>query len=100
MTVNYHDLGDLVRVSAVFKDALLDTVMDPDIVKLSLKAPGEDVVVLTYGTDITVIKDSTGNYHCDVDASVVGSWYYRWWSTGDGQAAEEKRFVVRAANAV
>jgi len=48
----------------------------------------------TYLTDSVVVKDSTGHYHIDVDASVAGTWTYRWFSTGTGQAADDQTFIV------
>ena len=97
---NTHDLGDLVRVSAEFSDVATETALDPDVVKLSVRAPGIATVTYTYGVDAEVVKDSTGNYHADLNASVAGTWYYRWFSTGEGQAADEKSFIVADHEAI
>lgn len=98
--MNTHDLGDLVRVTGTFSDPDDDTVMDPAVVKLSVKDPSENVETFVYGTDVEVVKSSTGVYYLDIDADEAGTWYYRWWSTGTGQAAEENSFEVRTAEAV
>jgi hypothetical protein len=100
MSANLHDLGDLVRVAAEFKDADTGTLINPDTVNVSIKTPAGHLTTYTYGTDAEVVRDSTGLYHLDVDADTSGTWYYRWFSTGSGQAAEEKRFDVRPANAI
>lgn len=100
MAHNIHDLGDLVRVSAPFTLVSSGAAVDPDAVKLSVKNPSDEVTTYVYGTDAEIVKDSTGNYHADIDADETGTWHYRWWSTGNGQAAQEKLFEVRAAEAV
>ncbi len=107
MAYNTHDLGDLVRLSTFdadhpddgFMDENLETLMDPDVVKLNIRSPAGTVTTLTYGTD-AIIKDAAGQYHYDMSADESGEWRYRWWSTGNGQAAEERRFMVRRALAV
>jgi hypothetical protein len=100
MQTHVHDLGDLVRVSGTFSDADSGDAIDPDVVKVSIKSPDDTVTTYVYGVDTEVVKDATGEYHADIDANDAGVWFYRWWSTGDGQAAEESRFVVRDAAAV
>jgi hypothetical protein len=100
MSANTYDLGDLVRVEASFSDALLGGAIDPDVVKLSVKAPGAETVTYTYDDDATIVRDELGEFYAHIDANATGTWFYRWWSTGDGQAAIEKRFQVRGASAV
>lgn len=100
MSANTYDVGDLVRVSTVFTDAILEGAIDPDVVKLSVKTPDGDVVTYVYGTDAIVERDSLGNFHADLDVDQSGTWVYRWWSTGDGQGASENYFKVREAQAV
>lgn len=97
---NSHDLGDLVRVSAVFSDVETSAALDPGVVNLSVKTPAAVVTTYVYGTDPEIVKDSVGNYHADIDANEAGTWHYRWWSTGNGQAAEEQSYTVVAAEAV
>lgn len=105
---NIHDLGDLVRVATYdpttgeggFTDMLTGVVMDPDVVNLSIKKPDNTVATYVYNTDPEIEKNATGQYHMDVDTDQAGQWRYRWWSTGDGQAAQEKVFVVQPAQAV
>jgi len=35
-----------------------------------------------------------------INVNQAGFWFYRWWSTGFGQAAQEKEFKVRTAQAM
>lgn len=85
--------GALVRVTGAFTTAA-GTAQDPATVKVTVRKPNGQVSTYTYGTDAAVVKDSTGNYHLDVDANLPGRWVYRWFSTGAGQAADEEHFDV------
>lgn len=90
-----YDIGDLARVTAVFTDGETGDAIDPDVVKLAYRPKDGELVTLTYGTDSEIVKDSVGHYHADIDIDSSGIWRYRWYSTGDGQAAEESSFFVR-----
>ena len=93
--MNTYQKGDLVRVSGTFTNSA-GTAIDPSVVKFSYKNPAGTTTTLTYGTDVALVKDSTGNYHVDVDASLTGPWYCRFFSTGTGQAADESKFLVNS----
>jgi hypothetical protein len=94
------NLGDLVRVVGVFRATSTGAVQDPTVVKVSVRRPGGKVETWTYGdADALVAKDSTGTYHLDISANVPGRYYYRWWSTGTGQAGIEKFVDVLDAKA-
>lgn len=101
MAVNRYVRGALVRVSAAFTN-LAGSAVDPSVVRVKVRAPGQTTLTQTsllYGTDAALVKDSTGNYHADVDTtSTAGIWYYRWESTGTGQAAGEREFMVAASS--
>jgi hypothetical protein len=88
-----YDNGDLVRCSAIFTNSS-GTATDPSVVRFQVRNPAGTVTPYLYGTDIQLVKDSTGNYHVDVDASSDGLWSYRFYSTGSGQAAAEANFIV------
>ena len=90
---NTYDKGDLVRCSGAFTDGAGDAI-DPVTVVFKYKDPGGNVTTLTYGTDAALKRSSVGNYYVDVDANASGSWYYRFESTGSGQAADEYGFDV------
>lgn len=102
MSTHVHDLGDLVRVytETPFTDAESGDHIDPDAVNVSVRDPEGEVTTYVYGTDDEVVRNGTGDYEMNIDANAAGVWYYRFWSTGDGQAAEERRFEVKAARAV
>ena len=91
MPYNIYDLGDSIRVSATFTDADTLDAVDPDVVNLSIRTPDGTLTTYTYGVGGNVVKADVGQYYSIVDVNQSGSWFYRWWSTGFGQAAKEKR---------
>lgn len=92
--MNNYDYGDLVRISGTFMDKEAgDAPVDPTTVTLTIRKPGGATIAKSFPADIT--KDSVGSYHYDIGLDAVGLWYYRWSSTGVGQAAEEGCFMVR-----
>lgn len=96
--LNEYDLGDLVRCSGSFTTTA-GAAMDPAAVFFKVKDPeGTVSTPIQYGVDAALVKDSTGNYHVDVDANKSGTWRYRFYSTGNGQAADEGSFNVAASN--
>lgn len=90
--------GKLVRLIGTFTNNA-GAVQDPAVVKVVVKTPEGVSTTYTYGTDVTLIKDSTGIYHFDVDTTgKPGVWHYRWYSTGSGQSATtDSYFEVRQA---
>lgn len=90
-------LGQLVLVTATYKNTASGSVVDPDVVKLDVTDPNGTVTTYTYGSGGFIVKDSTGVYHANIDAGTTGFWYYRWYSTGNGQAADVGRFEVDGA---
>lgn len=94
-TVPSFDLGDLVRISGAWQTSAGEYT-DPTVVKVKIKSPDPEAAVIeyTYGTDAAIVKDNTGRYHADVNANAEGRWFYKWYSTGTGQAAAEFEFVV------
>ena len=91
--MNAYQKGDLVRCSGAFTNAA-GTPTDPTVVKFSFRTPTGLVTTYIYGIDVQLAKDSAGNYHVDVDCSMGGVFYYRFFSTGTGQAADESQFFV------
>lgn len=92
---NTYDIGDLVRVSATFSQG--GTATDPSTVTARYRDPSGTTTTLVYGADEALTRDSEGVYHTDVDANRAGIWWYRFESTGSGQAATEGAFRVRAS---
>lgn len=91
--MSYH-VGDVVRVTGAWTNAA-GVAIDPTGVLARYADPSGNVTTLTYGIDAALVKDSTGNYHVDIDADEAGVWFVRFYSTGTGQASSETdHFVV------
>ncbi len=60
MPYNIHDLGDVVRVSATFTDFDTEDLIDPDVVKLSVRTPAGVVTTYTFGVGGNVVKEAVG----------------------------------------
>lgn len=91
---NIYDVGDEIRCTGTFTDAD-GTAQDPTAVMFAYKDPSGTTTTLTYGTDAALIKSDTGVYYVDLDIDESGIWRYRFYSTGDGQAAGEDYFHAR-----
>jgi hypothetical protein len=89
--------GQLVHCSAEFK-AYINSVLtyvDPDVVYFKFKRPGANTVTYTYGVDVQLVKSATGKYYVDLDtSSYTGIWYYKFYSTGQYQSAQQDEFIV------
>jgi hypothetical protein len=96
IAIKEYDLGDAPRCFGEFRN-FAGELADPDTVKVSVKDPAGTITTKIYGTDAAVIKASTGVYYIDVNANAVGSWAYRWFSEGTGQAAAERKFRVKSS---
>jgi len=97
---NTYDIGDLVKVTGTWTDSD-DAALDPTAVFLVYKDPSGNVCdALQYGVGAEITKASTGVYTCNISIDEAGSWYYRWYSTGTGQAAQEGYFSVRVRQTV
>lgn len=89
------DIGDQVRMRVQFTDPNnVDAAIDPTTVTLKHKDPSGNVTTLVYGTDVEVIKESTGTYYADITIDEAGQWSYKWFGTGAAVAAEEEGFYV------
>lgn len=85
--------GAVVRVTGAFTDPAGEPV-DPSTVRFQYRAGGGEVTTLVYGQDAGLVRDEEGQYHADIPAAEPGRYYWRWESTGTGQAAEEGEFEV------
>jgi len=94
---NRFRLGNEIRVEGEFTNAL-NALIDPDVVKLNILSPSGLLTKLTYPTGIT--KTSTGRYFSLIDGNFTGTWSYYWFSTGSGQAAEQKNFEILSVRAI
>lgn len=101
MAADFCNLGDYPKVYVTFHNRTTGEYIDPAAVMLSVRTPDGTVTTYVYGEDGSPIQqEATGRYYAFLDADQAGTWFYRWWATGDGQSAEEKRFEVRTARAV
>jgi len=94
MLINVYDKGDLVRVEGAFKDD--DEILtDPTIVRFKFTTPAGVMTTYVHGTDVQLVRDSTGQYHVDLTPTQSGDWHYSWECSGLVQAAEPWQFVVK-----
>jgi hypothetical protein len=84
--------GALIHMAAGFASAA-GVAVDPTVVGFTYRKPGGVDTTTLYGAG-TVVKTATGAYYVDLSADTVGTWYYKWYSTGTGQAAVEGTFTV------
>ena len=92
--MNTYDVGDLIRCTGTFTD-ITGTAIDPAVVIFQFKNPSGTITAYTYGTDVALVRSSTGHYYVDVNGNAEGRWYYRYHSTGNGQAASEGSFTIQ-----
>jgi len=92
---NTHDKGDLIRVTGTFTDSA-GTVQDPTAVYCKYRTPSRTTTTLQYSVDVALKRLSAGIYYVDISATEAGTWHYRFYSTGTGQAAGESSFFVDA----
>lgn len=80
--------GELYDIRGEFRDPLtvtqtnpLGTLIDPTTIVLHVKDPAAAI------TTPVVTKDAVGQYRVRVNLNQVGTWTFKWDSTGTGQAA-------------
>ena len=94
MAANVYDIGDLVRITGTWTRRSDGSAVDPTAVFCAYKDPSDNLSTLEYGVDAALQKDGTGIYYVDISADESGTWYYRFYSTGTGQAAGEQTFEI------
>ena len=96
MVDNCYQDGDSVRLEIRTKDDA-GVLTDPTTVTLKIKPPnGAQVTFTEAGGGVT--KISVGHFRRDhvIPVAEVGTWTYRYQTTGAIVAAEEKTFTVEA----
>ena len=83
--MSVYNKGDLLRVTGTFTNAA-GTAVDPTAVILKHRNSAGTTTTLTYAL-AQLTKSATGIYYADVDLSSTGVWYFKFNSTGTGQAA-------------
>lgn len=84
--------GQRVRLSAAFANSA-GSAADPTDVVCKYRDPRGVSTTKRYSL-AEVTKDSTGNYHVDVDLTIAGQWFYRFEGTGVVVAANEAAFTA------
>lgn len=92
--MNQYSKGDLVRCTASFATSA-GVATDPTVVRFQVRTPAGVTTEYVYGTDAALVRTAAGSYYVDVNANAVGTWRYRFYSTGTGQAADEGAFKVK-----
>jgi hypothetical protein len=89
--------GSKPRLTVNFVDPVTKLPIDPDHLSLLIKDPARTETQYTYLTGATIVKESTGMYHADIDmSSLDGDWQCRWEATGAGQAAAEVTIKIKS----
>jgi lipoprotein-anchoring transpeptidase ErfK/SrfK len=98
--MNTFDVGDAVRISLVCANSA-GTAIDPTTLTLTVKPALGTATTYTYGVGVTIVKDSTGNYHADytVLTGSGGMVYYKWTATGSYVGMAQSAFAVRVDDA-
>lgn len=86
-------VGDQPRITGEFRTSN-DLLVDPAQVYAKVKDPSGNIDTYHYGIDPQLQKSAVGIYYADIDADESGTWYYRFYSTGTAQAADEDSFEV------
>lgn len=96
MAVNKYLRGRVVQVSAeVLNDA--GAAANPSAMSLIVKNPAGTETTYVYGTDVEVVRPSTGNFYANITAATAGRYFYRWESTTPTGADEGEFLVTQGA---
>jgi hypothetical protein len=97
MDIGVYEIGQLVRLTALYTNAA-DRPIDPTAVFVAITKPDSTTDTYSYDPDAGELKrDSLGQYHFDQSVTMSGTWRFRWYSTGSGQAAAHGEFIVEPA---
>jgi hypothetical protein len=98
MAIKEFKLGAAVRVRGTFKNPTTGVKFDPTTVKVAYYKAGDSPTIKTYGIDAAVIKEAVGIYYLDINVNAVSTWYWRIYSEGTGQTADEGTFICPPSN--
>ncbi len=96
--MNRYTAGQLVRITGTFRRSDTGALIDPTVVRLSVRAQAIGAAPTTF--TVATTNTGVGQYFGDVTAwTPVGRWQYRWDGTGTGVAAPyEGEFQVLASD--
>jgi hypothetical protein len=100
MSMTIYESGSLVTTSAAYVNEA-GAPTDPTVVTLKYKKDAGATTTVTYPSG-SVIKDSTGAYHADLDTTGftgpgLQQWFVEWTGTGAVTAIEFDAWKVRPA---
>jgi hypothetical protein len=93
MTLSTYDIGDKVRLSAVFTTTA-GAFIDPTLVTFKVRDPSGNVSTVTSASTV-VTNPSTGTFKTDIVIDEQGVWRWRVYSTGNITTAGEDVLVAR-----
>lgn len=98
--MNEYDVGDRPRIYGSFKNEN-GAPTDPTGLTLKYKVGTSTAVSKVYGTDVEVVKHTTGEFYLDLDITSAMNGQlikYRWEATGAVTGADEGSFRIRQSN--
>lgn len=98
MSANTYLVGQVAKLMATFTLGGIDT--DPTTVSVVVRRPDGIRLTYVYGTDVEVVKDSTGHYRLNFTPTMPGNHWHYWISTGTAATVGELMFVVSPAHAL
>lgn len=84
----------VVRCQAIFENPTSGAFVDPDGVSVEIRTPGGVTTTYVYGTNPEIQQASTGHYYVEVTAVELGTWIYRFESTGTYSGANQSTFYI------
>lgn len=90
---NTYNKGTLLRCAGAWTDTA-GTALDPTAVIFQYQTPEGKDTSLVYGSDGAVGRSTTGGYYCNLSLDTAGAYYYSFYSTGTGQAADQEKVIV------
>ncbi len=95
MSSDTHQIGDAVRITVSFRALASGALADPTTITVKTRVhKSGSVSTFVFGTDVEVVKDSTGVYHFDLTFAEAGTHFWRFSGGGAVQAATEGSFDV------
>lgn len=83
MSENSYPIDDVITLSNTFTRIDTGALIDPPSVTLYVLDPSGNETSYTLSGG-QVIRDSAGQYHMDLTASISGRWWYKWQGSGAG----------------
>lgn len=80
----YH-VGDRARCTGEIRTTE-GVLIDPAAVYAVIRPPVGNLVTYHYGADAQLVRASLGVYYFDLDLTMAGKWFYKFYSTGSGMA--------------